>query len=123
MNKSYRVQNRSSCSKPENANTAPGRAISTSKLYISHAKDDFGCIYIKILNLSFNIIETEFSIVFTDYFKLELQQLETMQTDGLLTVSHQNIQVLPAGRLLIRNICMVFDRYLAQKNQQFSKVI
>jgi oxygen-independent coproporphyrinogen-3 oxidase len=32
--------------------------------------------------------------------------------------------VLPAGRLLIRNICMVFDRYLReQQNKQFSKVI
>jgi oxygen-independent coproporphyrinogen-3 oxidase len=31
---------------------------------------------------------------------------------------------LPPGRLLIRNICMTFDRYLReQKQQRFSKVI
>ena len=41
--------------------------------------------------------------------------LAPMQTDGLLTVSDKGIQVLPAGRLLIRNICMVFDKYLATK--------
>jgi oxygen-independent coproporphyrinogen-3 oxidase len=46
-----------------------------------------------------------------------------MQVDGLLTISTDGITVLSAGRLLIRNICMVFDRYLAQKQQQFSKVI
>jgi oxygen-independent coproporphyrinogen-3 oxidase len=33
--------------------------------------------------------------------------------------------VLPAGRLLIRNICMVFDRYLqgAAQTARYSKVI
>jgi oxygen-independent coproporphyrinogen-3 oxidase len=47
-----------------------------------------------------------------------------MQADGLLSLSDKGIHVLPAGRLLIRNICMVFDKYLAQKQQQqFSKVI
>jgi oxygen-independent coproporphyrinogen-3 oxidase len=46
-----------------------------------------------------------------------------MQTDGLLIISTDKIEVLPAGRLLIRNICMIFDRYLTEKSQQFSKVI
>jgi oxygen-independent coproporphyrinogen-3 oxidase len=47
-----------------------------------------------------------------------------MQDDGLLVVSDSAIQVEPAGRLLIRNICMVFDRYLREKNEQrYSRVI
>ncbi|MBF6650243.1 oxygen-independent coproporphyrinogen III oxidase [Methylobacter sp. BlB1] len=74
-------------------------------------------------DLSFAAIEKAFAIDFHDYFADELKALAPMQADGLLTVSEQNIHVLPAGRLLIRNICMVFDRYLAQKQQQFSKVI
>jgi oxygen-independent coproporphyrinogen-3 oxidase len=74
--------------------------------------------------LTFTVIEKEFSINFSDYFAKELQSLEPMQADGLLTVSATGMQVLPAGRLLIRNICMVFDKYLAQKQyHQFSKVI
>ncbi|MEQ1529017.1 MAG: oxygen-independent coproporphyrinogen III oxidase [Methylococcales bacterium] len=73
--------------------------------------------------LAFAAIEKEFAINFADYFAAELSALQPMQTDGLLTLSAQGIQVLPAGRLLIRNICMVFDKYLAQKQQQFSKVI
>ena len=74
-------------------------------------------------DLNFAAIEKAFAIDFHDYFADELKALAPMQADGLLTMSEQAIHVLPAGRLLIRNICMVFDRYLAQKQQQFSKVI
>ncbi|QWF69433.1 oxygen-independent coproporphyrinogen III oxidase [Methylomonas paludis] len=74
-------------------------------------------------DLDFSKIEQEFNISFHDYFGPEFASLNAMQNDGLLTLSDQGIQVLPAGRLLIRNICMVFDRYLAQKQQQFSRVI
>ncbi len=74
-------------------------------------------------DLSFAAIEKEFGINFSDYFASELQNLKPMQDDGLLTLSAEKIEVLQAGRLLIRNICMVFDKYLAQKQQQFSKVI
>jgi oxygen-independent coproporphyrinogen-3 oxidase len=73
--------------------------------------------------LAFATIEKQFSINFADYFARELEALVPMQADGLLTISAEGIKVLPAGRLLIRNICMVFDKYLAQKQQQFSKVI
>jgi len=74
-------------------------------------------------DLNFAAIEKAFGIDFAAYFADELGKLAPMQADGLLAVSAQGIQVLAAGRLLIRNICMVFDRYLAQKQQQFSKVI
>ena len=47
-----------------------------------------------------------------------------MQKDGLLTVDSDQINVRSAGHLLIRNICMVFDRYLReQKPRAYSKVI
>lgn len=74
-------------------------------------------------DLTFSKIEKEFNIRFANYFGPELKNLEIMQTDGLLALSADGIQVQPAGRLLIRNICMVFDKYLAKKQQQFSKVI
>ena len=74
--------------------------------------------------LEFAAIERQFGIGFGDYFAAELAELADMQTDGLLTVTETGIEVLPPGRLLIRNICMAFDRYLrAQKQQRFSKVI
>jgi oxygen-independent coproporphyrinogen-3 oxidase len=48
-----------------------------------------------------------------------------MVEDGLLTMDATAIRVLPRGRLLIRNICMAFDAYLAAKTGPvgFSKVI
>lgn len=75
-------------------------------------------------DLNFANIELAFNIKFSEYFATELTSLLVMQADGLLTLSSNGIKVLPAGRLLIRNICMIFDSYLAQKQQQqFSKVI
>ena len=74
--------------------------------------------------LEFAAIERQFDICFSGYFATELTELADMQADGLLTVDKTSIQVLPAGRLLIRNICMAFDRYLRKQQQQrFSKVI
>jgi len=55
---------------------------------------------------------------------VELAELADMQADELLALDQTGIRVLPPGRLLIRNICMVFDRYLReQRRQRFSKVI
>lgn len=74
--------------------------------------------------LTFSQIERAYAIRFAEYFRLELEALKPMQTDGLLNITEEGIEVLSAGRFLIRNICMVFDKYLAQKHQQqFSKVI
>jgi len=74
--------------------------------------------------LAMSEIERHHGIVFAEYFAAELEQLQAMQADGLLEIDQDAIRVRPVGRLLIRNICMVFDRYLrAQQGQRFSKVI
>jgi len=74
--------------------------------------------------LDFRAVEASHAIAFRDYFAPELEALAGMQADGLLTVDEGGITVQPAGKLLIRNICMVFDRYLrSQPTQRFSKVI
>jgi oxygen-independent coproporphyrinogen-3 oxidase len=74
--------------------------------------------------LNFARIEQAFNIRFRDYFAAELQEFTAMQTDGLLDLNEDSIVVRPAGKLLIRNICMVFDTYLrAAHKQRFSKVI
>ncbi|NNG13801.1 MAG: oxygen-independent coproporphyrinogen III oxidase [Gammaproteobacteria bacterium] len=73
--------------------------------------------------LDFASIDAELGIDCRVYFAKELERLAPMQADGLLDVSETGIQVLPAGQLLIRNICMVFDAYLQDSAQKFSKVI
>ncbi|BCG62907.1 MAG: oxygen-independent coproporphyrinogen III oxidase [Methyloprofundus sp.] len=74
-------------------------------------------------SLSYAQIEQAFAIEFKDYFNDELSALKIMQADGLLLMDAEGIQVLASGRLLIRNICMVFDYYIKSNAQQFSKVI
>ncbi len=75
--------------------------------------------------LDFARIEHSHQIDFKVYFADELNELKSMQGDGLLQLGENGITVLPAGRFLIRNICMVFDRYLREKSQPagYSKVI
>jgi len=66
----------------------------------------------------------QYNIDFADYFNDELSQLATMQDDQLLQINDNVITILPAGRLLIRNICMTFDAHLNDKQEtRFSKVI
>jgi oxygen-independent coproporphyrinogen III oxidase len=74
--------------------------------------------------LHFARIEQAFAIRFRDYFAAELAEFKSMQADGLLDLTEHSLLVRPAGKLLIRNICMVFDTYLrATQKQRFSKVI
>lgn len=61
---------------------------------------------------------------FDEYFAKERWALKKLEADGLIRLSHNHIEVTPAGRLLIRNIASVFDTYLEQKTiSNFSKAI
>jgi len=63
--------------------------------------------------LSMSAIEMAFPIAFGQYFAAELVALRQLEWDGLVTIEGDWISVTPRGRLLVRNVCMVFDRYLA----------
>jgi len=59
-----------------------------------------------------------------DYFREEFRRLKPMIRDGLVADTGDAVQVLPAGRLLIRAICQVFDVYRqANTGQRFSRII
>lgn len=62
--------------------------------------------------LSIASIQLAYPITFASYFAAELEKLRELEQNGLLTVDDEWISVTLKGRLLIRNICMVFDRYL-----------
>ncbi len=70
-------------------------------------------------------IERDFSVCFDNYFAQDLTLLQTFIDDELVEVTEQQIKVTLRGRLLIRNICMCFDKYLRNRarQQQFSRVI
>lgn len=75
-------------------------------------------------HLSFAKLDAQWGIRFDEYFSKELTNLAPMVEDGLITLSDEDLYVTAKGRLLIRNICMVFDAYLKPDMQnRFSKVI
>ena len=74
--------------------------------------------------LDFAAIEQAFGITFTEYFDSCLPVLRQMDRDGLLRLMDRAIEILPAGRLLVRSICMVFDAYQkVDDNQRYSRII
>jgi len=75
--------------------------------------------------LDIKALEKKWRFSFGMQFKAELEDLKQMESDGLLDIDRDSLYVLPAGRLLVRNICMVFDHYLRSGNDQsrFSRVI
>ncbi len=70
-------------------------------------------------------VDREFNIQFEQYFESELGMLEPFIEDELVIVTNRTIVVTNKGRLLIRNICMLFDAYLNELHtiNSFSKVI
>ncbi|MCC5881042.1 MAG: oxygen-independent coproporphyrinogen III oxidase [Halomonas sp.] len=73
--------------------------------------------------IDFADIEARHDIVFRDYFADALGQLEEMQADGLLSIRDEEIEVLPAGRLMMRNMAMAFDAYLKPNEGRFSRTV
>ncbi|WP_211218510.1 oxygen-independent coproporphyrinogen III oxidase [Tepidiphilus margaritifer] len=75
--------------------------------------------------LSIESIEIAHLIEFRRYFAPELHDLERMAEAGLVEIGDRWITVLPPGRLLVRAIAMVFDRYLRHDRERarYSRVI
>jgi oxygen-independent coproporphyrinogen-3 oxidase len=70
-------------------------------------------------------IEAAHDITFGDYFAVELGALKPLADDGLVEIGRDRITVTPRGRLLVRTVAMVFDRFLREQRQRasYSRVI
>jgi oxygen-independent coproporphyrinogen-3 oxidase len=70
-------------------------------------------------------IEIAHLIDFDRYFGAELIELGDLERCGLVELGERWINVTPKGRMLIRNICMVFDKYLRREREahRYSRVI
>ncbi len=75
--------------------------------------------------LDFASLRQAYGIDAMTHFAPELKKLAPYIEDNLLSVNKNGIQVNKKGQLLIRNICMVFDEYLASPMHKvsYSKVI
>jgi oxygen-independent coproporphyrinogen-3 oxidase len=58
-------------------------------------------------------VESRHCIHFDRHFASELAALQPMVDDGLLELDAHRIEITPLGRLLVRNVAMTFDAYLA----------
>ncbi len=70
-------------------------------------------------------IESEFNLSFDDYFSDELMRMKTLEDDGLVVCTPGMISVTSLGRIFIRNVGMVFDKYLQKPKDKpvFSKTL
>ncbi len=74
--------------------------------------------------LDYADINRRFGVDMATVYEDEIAELLPMAEDGLLDFDDAGIRVTEQGRLLIRNICMVFDRYLGNAEpNRFSKAI
>jgi oxygen-independent coproporphyrinogen-3 oxidase len=75
--------------------------------------------------VSMESIELAYLVDFEAYFAAELADLRRLQADGLVERQGDWIVVTAKGRLLVRVVCAVFDRYLREREAraQYSKVI
>lgn len=75
--------------------------------------------------VSIEAIELAHLLDFRKAFATELTELRRLADDGLVEVGEEWIRVTPRGRLLVRSVCMVFDRYLRERERRatYSRVI
>jgi oxygen-independent coproporphyrinogen-3 oxidase len=64
-------------------------------------------------------------IDFDHYFAAELRELADMEKESLVALDEEWITVTPRGRLLVRAVCSIFDRYLRSDRDRarYSKII
>ena len=77
------------------------------------------------LRLDIGRIEQKFGINFSEYFADSLTKMREYVELGLVSVGDNEIKISTDGKMLVRNIVMSFDKYMAQKSgeKQFSKTV
>ena len=80
---------------------------------------------IHALGCNFRVSPASLGVDLARDFAAELAELRKLAADGLVELAADEIVVTPKGRLLVRSICMVFDRYLREKRERatYSKVV
>ena len=75
--------------------------------------------------VNYTVIENKFDIDFKEYFAHEMLSLEKLLVLELIEFNLVGFSVTDKGKFLIRNVAVVFDKYLqtSVKNTRYSKVI
>jgi oxygen-independent coproporphyrinogen-3 oxidase len=74
--------------------------------------------------IDFGRVEAAHGIRFADYFDEALDRLQELVGDGLLDIRNDSLVLLPQGQLMMRNVAMAFDAYLAgEQTVQYSRTV
>ncbi|NYT65971.1 oxygen-independent coproporphyrinogen III oxidase [Alcaligenaceae bacterium] len=74
--------------------------------------------------LDYQAINQQYQINFVSYFAAELERLQPYQEAGLMVNNDEGLTITPKGRLFVRAIGMVFDRFLGKPTvSTYSKLI
>ncbi len=76
-------------------------------------------------SLVFESIDLAYLIEFRSYFAKEMEAMQELADQGLVTLDEHGIQVSAQGWFFVRAVAMVFDRYLQtdRTRARFSKII
>jgi len=77
------------------------------------------------LTLPFATTEPSFGAPVDELFADELQRLAPLATEGLVTIHDDRVNVTELGRYFVRNVAMVFDAYLDEREARgiFSRTV
>ena len=74
--------------------------------------------------IDFARFEQRYDIDFKAYFADALEQLAELVADGLVAIHDDAVVLQPEGKLMLRNVAMVFDAYLgAEQKGRFSRTV
>ncbi|NJR17694.1 MAG: oxygen-independent coproporphyrinogen III oxidase [Calothrix sp. CSU_2_0] len=68
-------------------------------------------------------IEQKYLINFNQHFAREMRELQLLEADGLVKLSNQFITITEIGRLLVRNIAVIFDAHKLTRERKLSRAI
>ena len=75
------------------------------------------------LRLSYIDLYDRFHVFFRRKFADVIPELEVMQSEGAVSLLPDELRINERGRLLLRNICMLFDQSLDQHRGAYSKTL
>ncbi|MFN0204904.1 MAG: oxygen-independent coproporphyrinogen III oxidase [Planctomycetota bacterium] len=114
---------------PEYESSIDAKRLATCRGYLL-SKDDLlrRHVIMKVMSatvMHYCDIEQKFGISFRDYFKSEVAELQLLADQGLVRLTNETVSVTPIGRIFIRNVAMVFDRFLREKGgrKQYSRTV
>lgn len=75
--------------------------------------------------IRYDLFEAEYGVDFKSMFTEEMELLRPMEEDRLVEMLDDRLVITKTGRMFVRNIAMVFDRYLAQtsSSSSYSKTV